>query len=94
MPLYRLKLEMFFSSSELTLQEMKLKTLGAKCSTGGTREVPGPERPSAHSFSREDAALRTGVAVDTGLRAAQLSAVPLANSRAPVHWLDLQDSES
>lgn len=67
-PLYRLKLEMFFSSSELTLQEMTFKTLGAKCSTGGTREVPGPKRPGAQSCGRQDAALRAGV--DTGLRAA------------------------
>lgn len=68
MPVHSLKLEMVFSSPELTLEEMMLKTLGAKCSTGGTREVPGPERPSAHSGGRQDAALRARV--DTGLRAA------------------------
>lgn len=34
----------------VTLWEMKLKTSGAKCSTGGTRAVPGPERPAAHSW--------------------------------------------
>lgn len=71
---------MVFSSPELTLEEMKLKTLGAKCSTGGTREVPGPKGPSAHCGSRQDAALRAGV--NTALRAAQPSAAPLANSRA------------
>lgn len=46
MPLHSLKLEVF-SSTELMLEEMK--TLGAKCSTGGTREALGPKRPSAHS---------------------------------------------
>lgn len=40
MPLHSLKLEVF-SSTELMLEEMK--TLGAKCSTGGTREALGPK---------------------------------------------------
>lgn len=51
MPQCRLKLEMVSSPWAdpwwVTLREMKLKTLGAKCSTGGTRAIPGSTRPGA-----------------------------------------------
>lgn len=59
--LCRLTLEVVFSSwPSVTLQEMKPKTLEAKCSTGGTGTVQGPGTPSAHGGGREMQALRAG----------------------------------